>query len=170
MVSELSGTLRLWNIPQVLLKAHLNIVHQLLRRAKLTVNAHVDQHRLQRRKTEHDTRGQPASQHCECDLCNTFDRADLVSRNGMQRMRSMVLLRSLFGWMESIIGDHSAYRSDSTTMMVELTILPVNRSDALDEGHMALGVLVGRPEGCSTVAIERIRTDAKEREQLRRRY
>ena len=145
MVSELSGTLRLWNIPQVLLKAHLNIVHQLLRRAKLTVNAHVDQHRLQCRKTEHDTRGQPASQHGECDLCNTFDRADLVSRHGMQRMMSVVLLRSLFRRMGSIIGDPSAYRSDSTAMMVELTILPVNRSDAMDEGHMALSC-----SGCET--------------------
>ena len=150
MVSELSDTLQLWNIPQVLLKAHLNIIHQLFRRAKLTVNAHVDQHRLQRCKTKDNTRSQPASQHGESDLRNTFDRADLVSRHGMQRVMSVVLLRSLFRRMESIIGDHSAYRSDSTAMMVELTILPVNRSDTMDEGHMALSVLVVRPKGRST--------------------
>lgn len=109
MVSTYTDTLQLWNIPQVLLKAHLDIIHQLLRRAKLTVNAHVDQHRLQRRKPEDNTGGQPANQHGENDLCNTFDRADLVSRHGMQRMMSVVLLRSLFRRMESIIGDHSAY-------------------------------------------------------------
>ena len=132
MVSKPSDTNQLWKIPQVLLKAHLDIIHQLLRRAKLTVNAHVNEHRLQRRKPKDNTRGQPASQHSESNLRNTFDRSDLVSRHGMQQMLGVVLLRSLFRRMESIIGDHSAYRPDSTVMMVELTILPVNRSDTMD--------------------------------------
>ena len=136
IVSALPGTRRLCNLPQVLLKAHLDIVHQLLRRAKLTIDAHINQHRLQRREAKNDTRGQPTSQHSERNLRNTFERFDLIRRNGVQWMVSMVLLRSLLRRMERIVRDHPADRSDSAAMVVELTILTVNRSDAMDEGHM----------------------------------
>lgn len=51
-------------------------------------------------------------------------------------MVSMVLLRSLLRRMESIIGDHTANRLDSTTGAIMLAIRAVNGSDALDEGHM----------------------------------
>jgi len=57
--------------PQVLLKAHIHIVRQLLRRAKLTIDAHIDQHRLQRRETEDDSRSQPAGDYSEHDLSCT---------------------------------------------------------------------------------------------------
>ena len=136
MVSELSDTPLFWNIPQVLLKAHFDIVHQLLRRAKLTIDAHINQHRLQRRETENDTRGQPTSEHGKRDLRNTFERFDFIRCDGVQWMVSMVLLRSLLRRVERIVRDHPADRSDSAAMVVELTILTVNRSDAMDEGHM----------------------------------
>lgn len=52
-------------------------------------------------------------------------------------MVSMVLLRSLLRRMESIVGNHTANRLDSTTgAIIELAIRAVNGSDALDEGHM----------------------------------
>jgi hypothetical protein len=38
--------------------------------------------------------------------------------------------------MESIVGDHPANGLDGTAMVI--TILAVNGSDAMDEGHMAL--------------------------------
>jgi hypothetical protein len=47
-----------------------------------------------------------------------------------------VVLGDLLRGMESIVGDHPANGFDGTAMVV--TILAVNGSDAMDEGHMAL--------------------------------
>jgi hypothetical protein len=53
----------------------------------------------------------------------------------MQRAVGMVF-GDLLRRMESIVGDHPANGLDGTAMVI--TILAVNGSDAMDEGHMAL--------------------------------